>query len=187
MLEQTNKKASFPRIASFQNKSNLIELKLSSNQTKNSFLSSSITSNTYLFEARQGGGQANSRCHSNNPSNYTTTFHLSLTKLNYASMRTHSDSNLLISNNNNKPRRIYGTTASYKYRLLFELKSTPPLATTSRSINSLIEISSFESSKYRLRRMKKMQTALVGIECEMDKLLGNSKGKNSFNCFCKLD
>lgn len=99
------------------------------------------------------------------------TLHLSLPKLNFSMEKNKSDSNL---NRSFKTRgRLFGAGSSAgsrrknNYNLIFELNDS----SVHRSNSSLVELTGFEKSKYRLKRMQKLKNALFGIEREMDKLL----------------
>jgi hypothetical protein len=100
------------------------------------------------------------------------TIHLSWPKLNFSMEKIKSDSDLNRSfkSRRNRLEQATGGEVSNKYNLIFELNTS----SVNRSNSSLIELNGFEKSKFRLKQMKRLKNALIGIECEMDRLLKNT-------------
>lgn len=123
----------------------------------------SSTSNTYLIEPRPSTRRRKSQL--------GASLHLSMPKLNFEAstpIRARSDSNLCRSN------RMHHSRAPGKYKIIFDRR--PTCTQASRSNSCLLVSSSFEASHKRLIRIRQIQTAQLGIETEMDKLLASSKG-----------
>lgn len=152
---------------------------------KNSLFTSSMTSNTILYENR-GKHKVNDDDETINK-NFNS-LHLSMPKLNFDMkplIRTRSESNLY---GGSRRRRRGGDGREQKYKIIFERKiinnesssgSSRRRRRTTRSNSCLVESSSFEASRYRLMRTREIQAALEGIESEMDKLLANTRGNTT--------